>query len=261
VDSIQLINFQGFSNQTFNLKPLTLLSGLNGTGKTSVLQSLLLLEQSYDLDCLPEGCSLLNGLLLNGELVSVGTVGDVLFDRAPEDATMAILTVTNGYTHQWRFSTWRKDLQVYPLVSFAAQAMPWQIHYLSSCTTGQRIDFGLLETALPGSIVLIEHPEFGLHGSLATVAARQMAQAAARGVQILVETHCDHILNGIRVAIHQGELSSEHFNCLHFAQQPGLPVEIQEILFDRRGRSHTWPEHFFDEWDKSLEQLLDPIQP
>jgi predicted ATPase len=106
VDSIQLINFQGFSNQTFKLKPLTLLSGLNGTGKTSVLQALLLLEQSYDQFCLPEGffpegCSLLNGLLLNGELASVGTVGDVLFDRAPEDAAMAILTVTDGYTHQW----------------------------------------------------------------------------------------------------------------------------------------------------------------
>jgi predicted ATPase len=153
------------------------------------------------------------------------------------------------------------DLEVYPLVSFAAQAMPWQVHYLSSCATGKRVDFGLLETALPGSIILIEHPEFCLHGSLVTAAARQMAQAAARGVQIIVETHCDHILNGIRLAIHQGELAPDRFNCLHFAQQPGLPVEIQEILFDRRGRSRTWPKHFFDEWENALEKLLDPIDP
>ncbi|BAY84177.1 hypothetical protein NIES267_36730 [Calothrix parasitica NIES-267] len=37
---LRLINFKAFENQLFEFKPLTLLSGLNSTGKSSVIQSL-----------------------------------------------------------------------------------------------------------------------------------------------------------------------------------------------------------------------------
>ena len=40
---LRLINFKCFEDEDINLKPLTLLSGLNGMGKSTVLQSLLLL--------------------------------------------------------------------------------------------------------------------------------------------------------------------------------------------------------------------------
>lgn len=47
LQSLHLQNFKCFENQLLRLRPLTLLSGLNGTGKSSVIQSLLLLRQSY----------------------------------------------------------------------------------------------------------------------------------------------------------------------------------------------------------------------
>ena len=63
LESLVLKNFKIFENQSFDLKPLTLLSGLNSSGKSTLLQSLLLLRQSYKQDLLPK-----EGLALNGDL-------------------------------------------------------------------------------------------------------------------------------------------------------------------------------------------------
>ena len=47
ITSLHLLNFKPFANQLLAFKKLTLFSGLNSTGKSSVMQSLLLLRQSY----------------------------------------------------------------------------------------------------------------------------------------------------------------------------------------------------------------------
>jgi len=70
---LRLQNFKCFENQSLDFRPLTLLTGLNGTGKSSVLQSLLLLRQSYQ-----EGLLAPTGLMLKGDLVNVGTGTDAL---------------------------------------------------------------------------------------------------------------------------------------------------------------------------------------
>ena len=41
INELRIENFKPFQKQIFNMKALTLLSGLNSTGKSSVLQSLL----------------------------------------------------------------------------------------------------------------------------------------------------------------------------------------------------------------------------
>lgn len=38
IRSLHLINFKKFEDQLFEFRPLTLISGLNSTGKSSVLQ-------------------------------------------------------------------------------------------------------------------------------------------------------------------------------------------------------------------------------
>ncbi len=53
IRTLRLHNFKCFENQDLAFSPLTLLSGLNGTGKSSVLQALLLLRQSYQQGLLP----------------------------------------------------------------------------------------------------------------------------------------------------------------------------------------------------------------
>ncbi|MFD1910383.1 AAA family ATPase [Paenibacillus rhizoplanae] len=44
---IHLQNIKCFQDQEIILAPLTLLTGLNGAGKSTIIQSLLLLRQSF----------------------------------------------------------------------------------------------------------------------------------------------------------------------------------------------------------------------
>src|SRR6185295_2173682 len=80
IESIYLRNFKCFESQRLCTKNLTLLAGLNGMGKSSVLQALLLLRQSYLDGFLPD-----TGLELNGSLVQMGTAQDVLYEDAQSD--------------------------------------------------------------------------------------------------------------------------------------------------------------------------------
>ena len=52
IRKISLKNFKTYEDEEFNIAPLTLIAGINGMGKSSILQSLLLLKQSYDVDYL-----------------------------------------------------------------------------------------------------------------------------------------------------------------------------------------------------------------
>lgn len=73
---LQIKNFKCFQQAQLKLAPLTLLSGLNSTGKSSVLQSLLLLRQSYDGD---------EHIRLNADLVELGQATDVFAIDAKDD--------------------------------------------------------------------------------------------------------------------------------------------------------------------------------
>ncbi|WP_176730386.1 AAA family ATPase, partial [Devosia insulae] len=66
LDYIRLENFKAFDDVEVPLGGLTLLSGLNGSGKSTVLQALGLLRQSFDANFLLSG-----DLALNGDLVEL----------------------------------------------------------------------------------------------------------------------------------------------------------------------------------------------
>jgi predicted ATPase len=59
-----------------------------------------------------------------------------------------------------------------------------------------------LLSARPGSLIILENPEAHLHPRGQSQMAKLISLAAANGVQVIVETHSDHILNGVRVAVH-----------------------------------------------------------
>ena len=49
IKEIRLRNFKAFEDETFNIKPLTLITGVNGMGKSTLIQSLLFLKQNFEL--------------------------------------------------------------------------------------------------------------------------------------------------------------------------------------------------------------------
>jgi len=97
-----------------------------------------------------------------------------------------------------------------------------------------------------GALVLLENPEAHLHPKGQTAMGRLIALAAASGVQIIVETHSDHLMDGIRIAIKENELLVadtifHYFNLVDGATQ----VQTPEIY--QNGKLSFWPEGFFDQ--------------
>lgn len=72
---IGLLNFKCFERLDLRSAPLNLLCGLNGMGKSSVIQALLVLRQSFRTGGLLEG-----RLILGGTLTDLGAGSEVVFE-------------------------------------------------------------------------------------------------------------------------------------------------------------------------------------
>lgn len=85
--SIELTRFKCFASQSVELSGATVLTGLNGMGKSSVIQALLLLRQSARAGLLraPIDDRDRTGLILNGDLTRLGTAQDALYEGAQGD--------------------------------------------------------------------------------------------------------------------------------------------------------------------------------
>lgn len=113
--------------------------------------------------------------------------------------------------------------------------------------------------AKPDDLVILENPEAHLHPQGQRKVGELIARAAQGGVQVIVETHSDHILNGIRLAVKQRVLEKEKAKLYYFCTKlvDGVMMHtFEEPRMDNNGRLDVWPEGFFDEWDNTLLELL-----
>jgi len=111
-----------------------------------------------------------------------------------------------------------------------------------------------LLSAKKGSIVLLENPEAHLHPRGQTQLARLIA-LTGNVAQVIVETHSDHLMNGLRVAVKREELSSNKVVFNYFSRD-GVNSTIQTPAIDRNGRLSSWPPGFFDEHESILAELV-----
>ena len=85
--SISLENYKCFKDKTdIDIAPLTVLCGVNSSGKSSILKSLLMLKQSYENE-LPY-----NEMTFNGKLVDNGYFEDIIY----HDKETKIEEIENG---------------------------------------------------------------------------------------------------------------------------------------------------------------------
>ncbi len=372
---LRLKNFKAFRDQRIQFAPLTLLAGLNGSGKSSLLHALLALRQSFDQGLLGQG-----RLALDGNLVRLGTFQDALFENAAEDLIEFDLTLEAAGQDRllsWTFEFDSKDDRVSRAAAGPAKEIPhvslfgpsfcflsaerigprlnyaisdedlntvgfgiqgeWTAQYLAAnkemvvntaClhkgavsgrllhqveawmgefSPGLRIEaeidpardavslryrfearrgvsnsfratnvgFGISYTlpavvatlaSKPGDLILLEAPEAHLHPRGQSKLGELLTRAASGGVQIIVETHSDHVVNGVRVAVHDSIASRESARFLYFRWDPKKEdgaTSVEEVTMDEHGRVDYWPPGFFDELDRSLEILLaeKPLNP
>ena len=83
--------------------------------------------------------------------------------------------------------------------------------------------------------------------------AEFFALAAAGGIQVIVETHSDHVLNGIRLAVHRNVLAPDDVK-LNFFRRAGEEIGVQVVSpnMNSRGVIDYWPEGFFDSGRRAL---------
>lgn len=138
--------------------------------------------------------------------------------------------------------------------------------------TAQNVGFGIsyvlpvvlsLLKAKRGELLILENPEAHLHPKGQRKMGELIARAAQGGVQIIVETHSDHILNGIRLCAKNGRVNSEIVRLYYFTRQKlkeGKDYKIVPIVenpvLNMDGRLSFWPDGFFDEWDKAIDDLF-----
>ena len=370
ITKLKISNFKSHHNTELNMGALTVLTGINSSGKSSVLQSLLLLRQSFKKDRLNKG------LDLNRPLCDIGKGYDALSRSAKND--IIAFTMEADEKYEWNFdlagklddtfipstkeipipqnfqqlSLFTNNFQYisasrwagcnsYPMDSYAVeiekqlsfeygqgelvahflhhygnhrdfdirldnvlhpncsskklleQTIAWEgeisprvtmtvekraeniiIEYGYAGTENglpikelkaKNVGFGLscslpvivaLLSASPNSLLIIENPEAHLHPRGQSKMAELIALAAQAGVQIIIETHSDHIFNGLRKAIATKKIDKDNVKIHFFELNKDNISENTEIQLSEKGRILNYKKGLFDQFDEDLDELL-----
>jgi len=368
IEYIGIKRFKTLLDVSFPLKQLNVFSGLNGMGKSSLIQALLLLRQSHERSTLKS-----KGLLLNGDYVQLGTGADALSINSEVESISFILKwqereesikfefkydynsdllpIQNDnnnielegldlFDNNFRYlsadrvgpkshhllseyhirdlkslgnhgeytvhfiavngsnelpvteldhensnspslisniEAWMSELA--PGIKVKAQALLQlntatlsyafvQGKETTSDFKPQNVGFGLsyvlpvitsILSAKKGDLLIIENPESHLHPAGQAIMGRLCALAANNGIQLIIESHSDHFLNGIRVSVKEKNISPEEVGLFFLQRSVDSEVHASDVIYpkiDLEGKIDQWPAGFFDEWDNLLDRLL-----
>lgn len=108
----------------------------------------------------------------------------------------------------------------------------------------------------PGGIVVIENPEAHLHPDAQYRLAELLARGAQNGIQVICETHSDHIVNGIRVAV-KNEIIEPDKARFWFVEKGDKGQRFTSISFENKdGVLSRWPRGFMDCWERAIDTIF-----
>jgi predicted ATPase len=109
--------------------------------------------------------------------------------------------------------------------------------------------------AKPGEIFIVENPEAHLHPYAQSIVSKFLTLVSLNGVQVIIESHSEHILNGLRIPVYDKIIPSEYLNILYFDRNLGEKPFIK-IPIENDGGIQNWPSNFFDQSTKDLNYLF-----
>ncbi|MDE6279188.1 MAG: AAA family ATPase [Paramuribaculum sp.] len=114
-----------------------------------------------------------------------------------------------------------------------------------------------LLSARPGSLVMIENPEAHIHPAAQSALMRLISKACAGGVQVILETHSDHIVNGALVNLKLKVLKPGDLMIYFFDRETtSRPVRILPLKIGRDCRLKKTPPRFFSQMNRDLDILF-----
>ncbi len=98
-----------------------------------------------------------------------------------------------------------------------------------------------------GVLLILENPEAHLHPQGQTAMGRLIALAASCGVQLVVETHSDHLMDGIRIAVKEKNIKADEVIFQYFTRNSDGMTDVVSPKLNDSGKLDFWPEGFFDQ--------------
>jgi predicted ATPase len=339
LNKIELKNFKSFIELALELKHLTVLTGLNNTGKSSVIQAICMMDNYYktnkrridlldhvsprlqksklskenyfeifletesagkfclrvaiegesfspvvneNIECLPEiqyvSASRLgpqNVLGLNPEFISpdIGIKGEYIIDfiesnRDLEINKKLIRDENNIIRLKENINAWLQYVSPGTNLSYEIRreqnaSYPYYNGFLPT-ETGYGLSYTLpiiVALLIPpkpqGSILMIENPEAHIHPKGQTAIGELIALSVSSGKQVIVETHSDHLIDGIRIAAKQKNINTDNVAIHYFSRENyESETKIETPILGEDGRLSFWPKGFFDQGVLNKAELL-----
>lgn len=110
-----------------------------------------------------------------------------------------------------------------------------------------------------GRTIILENPEIHLHPKAQSELSSFLAFIANSGVQIILETHSDHIFNGVRKAVHKKNISNDDITIHFFEMNDDNLSNNTFVHLNKEGKILDVRENLFDQFDNDLDELLNLI--
>lgn len=113
----------------------------------------------------------------------------------------------------------------------------------------------LAASMIENSVLIVENPEAHLHPLSQSRLGKFLALIAVNGVQVILETHSEHIVDGCRIQAAK-ENQCESMKILFFEKKDNNSI-CKNINIQDNGELEEWPEGFFDQKRIDLRELLE----
>ena len=335
LNNIRLKGFKSFVNEDIELKPLTLLTGLNSSGKSSVIQAIRMMNNvQHSKIPLLEGyggfeelhssfsredmiielrSDIYSSLLIHAKDATAYEVEKKIPDSLFKDVTYVgadrfgsqpsmplsldrvfigpkgenILSVLDyystqgislderlkpenaeGLTFDYVVNGWLQYISPKVKFDYKVNRKTDNSYSLFNDYRATNVGFGLsytlpiivallASTIKKGSVILIENPEAHLHPKGQTEMAKLIAKCVECGSQVIVETHSDHLFDGIRIFTKNNPGFNNNVITHWFELDDFNQTNVKSIIFDENGNyTEFCPQGFFDQFEINAEQLL-----
>lgn len=105
--------------------------------------------------------------------------------------------------------------------------------------------------------LIIENPEAHLHPSAQSRIGYFLGVIANAGVRVIIETHSDHIINGIQIAVANKAIDASNVTINFFSQiEQNAQPDVNAIRMNEKGELSDWPKGFFDQTQVDYSKLI-----
>lgn len=113
-----------------------------------------------------------------------------------------------------------------------------------------------LASTIDGGFVIIENPEIHLHPAAQADLIDFISLVSTTDVQLMIETHSDHLFNGIRRLLHKRKLKIDDVFVYNFKRIDNGTSSIRKITLSQEGGIVDYEPDLFEQFDKDLDDIL-----